>query len=244
MPAMRRSGIVAAAARLAAIETPRATIYTRVSSAEQVEGYSLLEQFRVAELEIARRGWRLVPCYADEGRTGTSMRGREGLASLLADAGDECFDVVVVAKLDRLARSLRDATAILAQLEDEHSIPLISVAEQIDPTSPFAAVLRTFMLVLAEQFSANLASEVRKGQRGMWGDSRHVGGAPTGYQVLEPRTRRSRLAPGPDAPLVRRAFELAADGCLSLASMAEQLNEEFGGLSAPRQRQGGRHGHR
>jgi len=240
--AMRANGLAAAAARLAGIERPRVAAYYRWSTADQADGSSPAAQRRAVGDEIARRGWDPARAYEDDGKSGTSMRGRDGLARLLADAARGEVDVVVVHRLDRLARSLRDATAILARLEEDHRIPLVSIAEAIDPTSPFAPVLRTLMLVLAEQFSANLSGEVRKGLAQMWADGRHVGSAPTGYAVLEPHTRRSRMVPGPDAALIRRAFELAGAGDLAMATIAARLNAEFGGLACPVARTGRRHG--
>ena len=87
----------------------KAVAYLRVSTTEQAtDGYSIAAQRRAVEGYCQAQGWELVEVYADEGRSGSSIEGRDDLKRLLADSGSGRFERVIFWKLDRLGRSLRD----------------------------------------------------------------------------------------------------------------------------------------
>src|ERR1700678_2712188 len=94
----------------------RAVGYVRVSTDEQAEsGAGLAAQLEVIEREVERRrgdvagkGWELVQMYADNAVSGKSMSNRPGLGEALASLTSGRADVLVVAKLDRLSRSMLD----------------------------------------------------------------------------------------------------------------------------------------
>ena len=88
--------------------------YIRVSTAEQADsGAGLAAQRATIEAECARRGWTLVAVYEDAGASGRSMDGRTELAEALAVVENRTAAALVVAKLDRLSRSVRDAADLL-----------------------------------------------------------------------------------------------------------------------------------
>ena len=91
--------------------TKRAAIYVRVSSEEQVAGYSLGAQERAVEAFCRQHGWEIVARHRDEGRSARTddANKRPGFRRLMADAEARRFDVVIVHKLDRFARNRRVA---------------------------------------------------------------------------------------------------------------------------------------
>lgn len=202
----------------------RVAAYIRWSTADQRYGYSKEAQLRIIKEDVARRGWHLVEIYIDDARSGTSLKKRTSFARMVADAKAGRFDVVVVAQLDRFARNMKDALEQLDILEKTHGVQVRSVKEDIDPTAPSSSLIRAIMFASAETFSLNLSSEVRKGQREMLEDGRHPGSAPFGYTMLDAYTRNSRLAPGPEAPLVKIAFEMYASGKHGMTDIAATLN--------------------
>src|SRR3954454_14784867 len=88
----------------------RAIGYVRVSTSEQADsGAGLAAQEHAIRTEAERRGWDLVEVFVDAGVSGRSLTGREALAAALEAVEDGGrADVLVVAKLDRLSRSLVD----------------------------------------------------------------------------------------------------------------------------------------
>jgi DNA invertase Pin-like site-specific DNA recombinase len=92
--------------------------YVRVSTDEQADsGLGMAAQRAAIEAEADRRGWTLVGIYEDAGLSGKSVKGRQGLADALEaiEAGEA--GALVVAKLDRLSRSLADFAALTSQAQ-------------------------------------------------------------------------------------------------------------------------------
>ena len=79
----------------------RAAVYVRVSTNEQDTG----AQERALREYVQRRGWKLHKVYRDQGMSGYSNR--PALNELLRDCRRGLFDVLVVWKFDRFARSLK-----------------------------------------------------------------------------------------------------------------------------------------
>lgn len=92
--------------------------YTRVSTREQAEeGLSLGTQRAAIETECVRRGWELVEVIVDDGYTGTN-EDRPGYARLVQImAKRKRPDAVVVARLDRLTRSLRELATLMERAD-------------------------------------------------------------------------------------------------------------------------------
>jgi DNA invertase Pin-like site-specific DNA recombinase len=95
---------------------PSAVIgYVRVSTDDQAEsGLGLAAQRAAIEAECVRRGWVLVAIHEDAGVSGKSLKGRDGLAAALAAVETGQASAIVVAKLDRLSRSLADFANLMA----------------------------------------------------------------------------------------------------------------------------------
>ena len=107
--------------------------YVRVSTDEQArEGLSL-------DLQVARigayceaKGWELLRVYRDAGISGKDLE-RPGIQSLLHDLKGNGVDVVVILKLDRLTRSIRDLGLLIDDLFE--GVALASVAEGFDSST-------------------------------------------------------------------------------------------------------------
>lgn len=130
----------------------------------------------------------------------------------IAENGD--VDAVVVHKVDRLARNLEDHVAIRAVLR-RRGVVLVSLTENLEETAS-GRLVEGIHALMAEFYSANLASEIRKGmgQKAKMGGWPHA--APLGYvNVRESVAGRTVAHIVPDderAPLVTAAFELYATG--------------------------------
>ncbi len=78
--------------------------YLRVSTDEQATG--LRAQEALIHQEAERRGWAIVEVHRDVGVSGRRLDGRLGLSEALRTIEGGEADALVVAKLDRLSRSL------------------------------------------------------------------------------------------------------------------------------------------
>lgn len=134
---------------------------------------------------------------------------RPALELALTRAETGVTEGIVVAKIDRFARTLVGALELIRRL-DAADAQFVSVAEGIDPSTPAGKMLQRLMLILAE-FELDRI-------RDSWADARrravergvHVSSAtPVGYQRLDDGTLQVDEA---TAKHVRKAFKMAADG--------------------------------
>jgi DNA invertase Pin-like site-specific DNA recombinase len=132
--------------------------YVRVSTEEQADSRAGLDAQRTAiEAEAARRGWQVVGIFEDAGISGKAIANRPALAAALAALGTGDADALMVAKLDRLSRSLLDLATLLAQSERE-AWRLVALDLGIDTTTPQGEMLAHLMGTWA-QFERRLISQ-------------------------------------------------------------------------------------
>ena len=127
--------------------------YARVSTEEQDVAAQLQ-----ALLELGVASDRI---YVDEGLTGTT-RDRPGLREALAAC--RAGDTLVVTKLDRLARSIRDAHAIADELA-ERGIALALGRSVHDPTDPVGRLLFNVLAMIAEFEADLIRARTREGMK-------------------------------------------------------------------------------
>jgi DNA invertase Pin-like site-specific DNA recombinase len=121
--------------------------YARVSTAEQADSRAGLEAQRAAiEDEVARRGHDLVSLIEDAGYSAKNLK-RPGIQEALSALKKKEAEGLVVAKLDRLSRSLLDFAALM-ELARHERWSLIALDLGVDTSTPsgemMASVLATF----------------------------------------------------------------------------------------------------
>src|SRR3954449_2311776 len=210
----------------------RAALYVRVSSAEQVEGYSLDAQRRACRDFSALRGYTVATEYADEGVSAhtDNLAKRPAFSRMLADAESGRFGVIVVHKMDRFARKLRVALECLEQLGRAH-VGVVSVSEpNLDYSTPQGFLFLSMLGALAEWYSRNLATETKKGWAERKRSGLYAGRLPFGSVKGEdgvpiadalPLEISGRTTSNHEGLLL--AFERAAEGATD-AEVAEALN--------------------
>jgi site-specific DNA recombinase len=190
--------------------TIRAAIYERVSSEEQVEGYSLDAQDRAGRLYCDAHGWEVPNVYRDEGRSARTdeLARRPAFEQMLADAEAGLIDVVVVHKLDRFARNLRVTLETLERLE-RSGVGFVSISEQMDFTTPIGKVILATLAAFAQYYSDNLSTETKKGKA-----ERKAQGLFNGLLPFGLKTNPNGVpVPDPETyPGLLLAFRLAAEG--------------------------------
>jgi DNA invertase Pin-like site-specific DNA recombinase len=141
--------------------TSRVAIYARVSTTNH--GQDVAVQTRDLEQFAEVRGWRLFDSYLDLGISGSKDK-RPELDRLMADAHRRKFDVVIVWKFDRFARSV---SHLLRALETFNAlgISFVSLSEQMDTTTPTGKMVFTVLGAVAELERSLIAERVRAGLR-------------------------------------------------------------------------------
>jgi site-specific DNA recombinase len=199
----------------------RAAIYARVSTAEQVDGTSLTTQVQRGEHYIAAQGWTTAAAYIDEGVSGAKAS-RPALNRLMVAVRAGTVDVVVVAKLDRIGRSMRHLGALLGELDDR-KVALVSVSEAFDSSTASGRLQRNMLGSFAEferemirdRMTAGRDAVVRSGK---WSTTM----CPYGYKAEAP-DYKLELNP-PESDVVRVMVDLFVNQRMNTAEVARHLN--------------------
>lgn len=132
--------------------------YVRVSTEEQAHSDAGLEAQRSAiREECRRRGWDLLAIHEDAGVSGKEMTKRPALGAALDQLAAHRAGALVVAKLDRLSRSLPDAAALLARSGRE-GWRLVALDVAVDTTTPQGEVVAHIIGAFA-QFERRLIGQ-------------------------------------------------------------------------------------
>ncbi len=139
--------------------TPRVALYARVSTTEQSTDSQLLDLRRY----VRERGWDIFKEYVDEGISGTKDS-RPALNDLMNDAKKRRFDVVLVWRFDRFARSTRHLINALEEFKNL-GIDFVSYQENIDTSSPLGSAIFTIISAVAQLERDIIAERVKAGLR-------------------------------------------------------------------------------
>jgi site-specific DNA recombinase len=157
-------------------------IYIRVSTEDQAkEGYSLEVQREYLVSFAKREGLEIFKGYQDDGISGYSTE-RPALKELLKDAKQKRFDLVLVYKIDRFSRNLKDLLNLVDELSS-FGIGFKSATEPFDTTTSAGKLMFQQLGSFAEFERNRIAERVFPGmvkgvQQGNWQGARY---APYGY---------------------------------------------------------------
>jgi site-specific DNA recombinase len=161
----------------------RIAIYIRVSTDMQVqEGYSLdAQKERLKNFCASQEGWEHLTWYVDEGASAKDLE-RPEMQRMLVDIDNRLVDIVLVYKLDRLTRSVKDLHKLL-DIFERNNVKFRSASEVYDTTTAMGKLFITIVAALAEWERENLAERVRYGmeelvRQGKW----HGGPVPEGFR--------------------------------------------------------------
>ena len=180
--------------------------YCRVSTEEQAEeGFSIEGQTDKLRAYADLHDVGEITVITDPGISGKNMM-RPGLQQMLAaiEAGHATH--VIVWKLDRLSRNLRDLME-LRDIFEQHRVTLHSVSENLDLSSPAGRWFFSMMGGQAEYYRDALAENVRMGLDRAIKEGRWTNRPKTGYDLVS-----GLLVPNADAARVVECFRLRGEG--------------------------------
>jgi DNA invertase Pin-like site-specific DNA recombinase len=166
----------------------RAAIYARVSTLNGSQDPTM--QTRELEEYCQRRGWQVFDIYVDNGVSG-KKDSRPQLNRMMQDAHERKFDVVVVWRFDRFARSV---SHLLRALETFNAlgVQFVSLSEQVDTSTPMGKMVFTVLGAVAELERNLIVERVRAGLRHARTKGKRLGRPKKSVDVAEVISMRAR----------------------------------------------------
>ena len=206
-------------------ERKRAVIYTRVSSKEQTEGFSLQTQERLCREYAAQEGYDVDRVFVEWG-VSAKTADRPELQKMLSyiASNHKRLGVVIVYAVSRLARQTYDHLSLRSYFT-RYGLRLLSVTEELKDT-PEGRKHETFDAAEAQCDNEERKEKCTNGMIAAVTAGKYVWRAPMGYLNGGPRSRQSLvLGDAKTVSLVRKSFELI-DGGLTVTKALEQVKRE------------------
>ena len=200
-------------------QAKKVAIYCRVSTTEQAEeGYSINEQKKLLTYECEKNGNTVYKIYSDEGISGKNITARPALKELLNDANEGKFDSVMVWKINRIGRNLKDVLDMV-DLFDRNNITFKSATEPFDTTTPGGRMHFQMVALIGEFERGTIAQNVKMGMMARAREGRWNGNVVIGYdlKLKEHTTNKKRkdtelVVNEKEAEIVRTIFTMYSQG--------------------------------
>lgn len=208
-----------------------AVVYARYSSHSQTD-QSIEGQLAAAKQYAAQKGYTIIKEYCDRAQTGRNDN-RDAFQQMLADTDKRSFDVIITWKIDRIGRN-REDLAFNKHRCKKNGVKIEYVAESVDDSKPESIILEAVLEGMAEYYSVQLSTNVRRGiresaKKGLF----HGGTIPLGYKIIE----KKYTLDAETAPIVQEIFKRYSEGQTEF-EIIKWLNEK--GVKTSKKQQFGR----
>jgi site-specific DNA recombinase len=204
---------------------PRAVIYVRVSSEEQIHNFSLATQEKYCRDFCDRSGWEVDTVFTDAGESAKTIH-RPELQRMVeyCRKSKGLISIVVVYNLSRFARNAADHQSVRAILA-KVGVRLRSVTEPIDDSSS-GKLMENIVSAIAQfdndvRSDRTIAGMAAAAEQGRWTHK-----APIGLRFEGSRSSSRLVRDEARAPFITRAFELFATGVHSATEVLAMLTRE------------------
>lgn len=198
-------------------------IYTRVSTAMQVDGYSLDAQKDKLRKYAAFQDYYVAGEYSDEGKSGKSVDGRPEFMRMLRDIeeGKDRISYVLVFKLSRFGRNAADVLTSLQRMQD-FGVNLICVEDGIDSSKDSGKLMISVLSAVAEIERENILVQTMEGRRQKAREGKWNGGfAPYGYKLVDGQLQIAE----DEAEIIKLIFDKYIHTSLGANGIASWLNQ-------------------
>ena len=199
----------------------RAVIYSRVSSKEQLEGFSLEVQKEKCEEYAQRKGYVVVERFGGTYESAKSDKERKEFNRMLkfVKAKHNRIDAVIVYSTSRFSRT--GSTTIIEQLK-ACNIPVLSASTDYDPRDISGEMMQGMELLNARIDNAVKSKAVKDAGKRALESGRWISKAPRGYDMKTTKKEQT-ITINHEGELIREAFLLKANEGLT----TEEIRTRF-----------------
>lgn len=145
------------------IKKMRAVYYCRVSTDDENQASSIINQKAESIQTIKDNKWELVDEYIDEGKSGTTTKKRDEYNRLFRDMETDKFDVIVIKSQDRLMRNTKEWYFFIDKLVQNNKQLYFYLDRKF--YSPDDALITGIKAILAEDYSRSLSKNINNAHR-------------------------------------------------------------------------------
>ena len=205
------------------IKIQTAALYVRVSTEEQAkEGYSIPAQIEILTQYCKLYNINIYNIYKDLGISGKSTVNRPGLQEMLQDASKSLFDCVVVWKISRLSRNLKDLLILVDKFES-NNVSFMSYSEKFDTSAPVGRMTLQILGSIAEFERNTIVENVKMGLHQRFRSGKTIGRIAYGYKSVD----KKLVVDLEEAKVIKRMFELVLSSpSAGYKKIATILNDE------------------
>ena len=195
-------------------------LYPRVSTEDQFRnGHSLGEQKERMVKLCDYKNYEVYKVYEDAGISAKDMN-RPAFQEMIQDIKDGKINKIIVYKLDRLTRSIKDLEEICTFLE-ENNCSLESMCEDINTSTANGKFFIRMLTILAQLEIERTSERTKFGMIGAVKKGHFVGRAPIGYDKQDKKLVVNDI----ESEVIRRIFDLYIKG-MAANAITKLLNEE------------------
>ncbi|MCI9280218.1 MAG: recombinase family protein [Bacilli bacterium] len=195
-------------------------LYPRVSTEDQFRnGHSLDEQKERMLKLCDYKNYEVYKVYEDAGISAKNMN-RPAFQEMIQDIKDGKINKIIVYKLDRLTRSIKDLEEICTLLE-ENDCSLESMCEDINTSTVNGKFFIRMLTILAQLEIERTSERTKFGMVGAVKKGHFVGRSPLGYDKVDKKLVINDI----ESEVIRRIFDLYIKG-IAANAITKLLNEE------------------
>lgn len=193
--------------------------YIRVSTQEQAtSGYSLDAQKAKLEAYAALYDIELTDIVVDAGVSAKSLK-REGLQRVLTTLDNGGADAVLIFKLDRLTRSVKDWNVLIEKYFTNKA--LLSVSDQIDTRTAAGRLCLNVLMSVAQWERETIGERTSTALQYKKSQGQHIGSVPYGYEAID----KTLAVVESEAAAIALIKDMKEQG-LKLQAIADELNAQ------------------
>ena len=199
----------------------RAIGYVRVSTEEQaLTGVSLDAQEEKIKAYCIAKEWDLIRVVRDSGYSAKDLN-RPGIQEIISGCKKKDFEVVVILKLDRLTRSVKDLGYLVEDVFKKNDVAFSSLQDNFDTATANGRMVMNILATLAQWERDSISERTKDAMQFMKKNMKLIGAVPFGYDCND-----GSLSPNPDeAVVVQRMLSLRKRG-KSYQKIAAHLNSK------------------
>lgn len=195
--------------------------YVRVSTEKQADhGVSLSAQAEKIKAMAVVQGVELVDVIEDAGASAGTLD-RAGMKKLLALVDSGKVQTVIIAKLDRLTRSVKDLALILERF-NKKGVSLVSVADSLDTGSASGRLVLNIMVSVSQWEREAIGERTRDALAHKKANGQRVGNIPFGFTL---GAEGSLIPNKAEQAVISKVADLRKSG-FTLRQIADELNAQ------------------